>query len=141
MEKETSAISAHRKSIASATAGDKAGWLALFRDDAMVRDPVGRSPHDPDGVGFRGSARIEEFWDIMIGPGDLNIVPHKRYPCGDDVVAVSMTACNIRDGVKTYVEMIGVYEVDEAGLIRTLSVYWDAEALMERYERALRQRK
>jgi steroid delta-isomerase len=132
MEKETPAIAAHKQSIANAMAGNKEAWLALFADDAVVHDPVGKSPHDPEGRGFAGRERISEFWDMMIGPGDLNIVPHKRYPCGDDVVAVAMTATNKMGDLKTYIEMVATYEVNAEGKLQTLKVYWDADALMAR---------
>ena len=131
MEKDTRAIAAHKQSIANAQAGNKEAWLALFADDAVVHDPVGKSPHDPEGLGFAGRERIAEFWDMMIGPGDLTIVPHKRYPCGEDVVAVAMTAVNAIGGFKTYIEMIAAYELNDEGRISSLKVYWDVDALQE----------
>ena len=131
MEKDTRAIAAHKQSIANAQAGNKEAWLALFADDAVVHDPVGKSPHDPEGLGFAGSQRIADFWDMMIGPGDLTIVPHKRYPCGDDIVAVAMTAVNAIGGFKTYIEMVATYQVNDAGKIESLKVYWDVDALQE----------
>jgi steroid Delta-isomerase len=137
-EKDTRAIRAHKASIANAMAGNKEAWLALFAEDAVVHDPVGKSPHDPEGTGFRGSARIAEFWDMMIGPGDLTIIPHKRYACGEDVVAVAMTAANNIGGMKTYIEMIATYEVNEAGRVTSLKVYWDVDALTEQLPPELR---
>jgi len=131
MDKDTRAIRAHKASIANAMAGNKEEWLSLFAEDAVVHDPVGKSPHDPEGAGFRGKARISEFWDTMIGPGNLTIIPHKRYPCGEDVVAVAMTAANNIAGLKTYIEMIATYEVNEAGQLQTLKVYWDVDALTD----------
>lgn len=131
MDKDTPAIRAHKASIANAMAGNKEDWLALFADDAVVHDPVGKSPHDPEGAGFRGRERISEFWDTMIGPGNLTIIPHKRYPCGEDVVAVAMTAANNIGGLKTYIEMIATYEVNEAGKLQCLKVYWDVDALAD----------
>ena len=131
MEKNTRAIAANKESIANAMAGNKEGWLSLFAEDAVVRDPVGRSPHDQEGQGFHGKERIAEFWDAMIGPGDLTIVPHKRYPCGEDVVAVAMTATNQIGGLKTFIEMVGIYEVNKAGKVVSLNVYWDSDALSE----------
>lgn len=38
------------------SAGDKAGWLALYDDDATVEDPVGSDVH-------RGHDEIGAFWD------------------------------------------------------------------------------
>ena len=132
MDKNTKAIAAHKHSIANAMAGNKEGWLAMFADDAVVHDPVGVSAHDPSGEGFRGKERISEFWDMMIGPGNLTIVPHKRFPCGDNIVAVAMTATNDIGGMKTYIEMVVTYEVNDEGLLISLNAYWDMDALMNR---------
>lgn len=97
----------------------------------MVYDPVDKSLHDPEGLGFRGAKRISEFWDTMIGPGDLTIVPHKRYACGDDVVAVAITVTNHIDGLKTFIEMVATYEVNSDGRLTTLKVYWDEDSLAD----------
>jgi len=132
VDKNTKAIAAHKHSIANAMAGNKEGWLAMFADDAVVHDPVGISAHDPSGEGFRGKERISEFWDMMIGPGNLTIVPHKRFPCGDNIVAVAMTATNDIGGMKTYIEMVVTYEVNDEGLLISLNAYWDMDALMNR---------
>jgi ketosteroid isomerase-like protein len=123
------AIAAHQNSIAYAMAGEKAKWLALFAADAVVHDPVGPSPHDPEGNGNRGHDELAAFWDKMIGPSNLLFIPHKRIVSGPDAVAVIMTAVNYLQGLKTYIEMIAVYTVDQAGKIVSLNVYWDLAAL------------
>ena len=134
IEKDTPAIRAHKQSIANAMAGNKAAWLSLFAEDAVIHDPVGKSPHDPTGEGFRGAQRREEFWEMMIGPQDLTIVPHKRYPCGEHVVAVAMTIVNNTPGLKIYTEMIATYEVDLEEKISLLKVYWDLDEVMAQLE-------
>lgn len=131
MDKNTPAIAAHKESIAHAMAGNKAQWLEVFADDAVVQDPVGPSPFDPDGNGFKGKQRIAEFWDLMIGPSNLNIVPHKRIACGDNIAAVNMTVTNDMGEMKSVVDMMVIYEVNEVGKLITLKAYWDLEALME----------
>lgn len=131
MDDNTLAIRAHKQSIACAQAGDKAGWLALFAEDAAVFDPVGPATHDPEGKGFIGKARIADFWDIMIGPADLTLVSHKRIACGDHVCACNITSTNQVGGMKTYVEMFVIYEVDPLGKLTSLKAYWDADKVME----------
>jgi steroid delta-isomerase len=131
MTADTLAIRAHKASIANAMAGNKEQWLSLFDPNAVVHDPVGPSDHDPEGSGSRGIAEIAAFWDRMIGPGNLTIIPHKRIPCGDKVVAVIMTAANNVQGIKTYIEMVGVYEVNDAGKLTSLNIYWDVDALAD----------
>ena len=129
MERSNAALEAHKQSIAHTMAGNKEGWVALFADDAVVHDPVGVSPHDPEGRGFRGPEGIAGFWDLMIGPGDLILTPHKRIACGDSHCAVYMTSANYISGFKTSIEMIATYEVNDEGRIQTLKVYWDVESL------------
>jgi len=131
MTTETAAIRAHKNSIRNAMAGNKQAWLALFDDDAVVHDPVGPSDHDPEGRGARGIAEISEFWDRMIGPNNLNIVPHKRISCGETVAAVIMTAASEQAGIKTYIEMVGVYQVNASGKLTSLDIYWDTNSLGE----------
>lgn len=135
MHDDTPAIRAHKRSIANAQAGDKAAWLALFADDAIVYDPVGPSEHDPEGQGFQGKQRIGEFWDLMIGPGDLTVVSHRRIPCGEYVAACDVTAANTIGGLKTAIEMIAIYEVDRAGKITALKAYWDTDRVAEQVAR------
>src|SRR5690606_33867080 len=57
---------ARSASIASMTAveaGDRDGWLALFAPDAVVEDPIGPSPFDPEGKGHHGRDAIAAFYD------------------------------------------------------------------------------
>ena len=131
MDKNTPAIAAHKASIANSMAGNKAQWLEVFADDAVVQDPVGPSPFDPEGNGFKGKQRIAEFWDLMIGPSNLSIVAHKRIACGDNIAAVNMTVTNDMGEMKSVVEMVVIYEVNAAGKLISLKAYWDLEALME----------
>ena len=35
-----------------AVAKDKKNWLALFDKDAIVQDPIGKSPLDPEAVSY-----------------------------------------------------------------------------------------
>ncbi|WP_168160006.1 nuclear transport factor 2 family protein [Steroidobacter denitrificans] len=136
MSTDTLAITAHKNSIANAMAGKKAQWLELFDENAVVHDPVGTSPHDPNGVGFRGKEEIARFWDLMIGKGNLVIAPVKRLPCGENIAAVAMTATNILDELKTYIDMVGIYEVNASGKIISLKVYWDINALRRQLAQA-----
>ena len=125
---ENLALQAHKKSIAYATAGNREGWIGLFADDAVIHDPVGPSPHDPEGAGFRGKAGVAKFWDMMMG-GTLVVVAHKRIPVGERICAVFMTATNV-EPVKSSVEMVSVYESNEAGELISLKTYWDLNQAM-----------
>lgn len=129
--KDTPAMRAHKKSVSFAGLGNKSAWLELFDDSAVVHDPVGPSAHDPEGKGFAGKQRLEEFWDMMIGPGNLLMIPHKRISCGDNTACVYMTAANHIAGIKTYIEMVAIYEVNDAEKITSLKVYWEVDSASE----------
>src|SRR6185369_1775072 len=61
-------LAAVERSPAAAHAHDRAGWIALFTDDACVEYPVGSTPH----CGRRG---IERYYDTFIGPRDVTFHP------------------------------------------------------------------
>ena len=46
------------RSMQAVEAGDRSAWLALFAEDAVVEDPIGPSPFDPEGDGHRGREAI-----------------------------------------------------------------------------------
>ncbi len=120
------AVKANMNSIKYAMEGNREEWLALYRDDAVLRDPVGKSPMDESGLGHVGKEAIAAFFDMTIAPANILITAHKRIPSGGNSCAVPMTAVNdMGNGVKTTVEMIAVYEVDDDGLIKSMSAYWD----------------
>lgn len=121
---ENLAIRANINSVTLAMKGDREGWLALYADDAIVQDPVGKSPFDASGEGHRGKAAIAKFWDTVIGPSRLTINVHKRIPSGDRACAVLQTAINDMGKGKTEVEMIAVYEVNDDGKIVRMSAFW-----------------
>ncbi len=118
------AIKANMQSIALAMKGDREGWLALYADDAVVKDPVGVSPFDATGNGHQGKAGVAKFWDTVIGPSRLTITVHKRIPSGDRACAVHQTAVNDMGKGKTEVDMIAIYQVNDEGKITEMSAYW-----------------
>lgn len=118
------AMQANIQSVTLAMKGDREGWLALYADDAVVKDPVGKSPFDAAGDGHRGKAGIAKFWDTVIGPSKLTINVHKRIPSGTHSCAVHQTAINDMGKGKTEVDMIATYEVNDEGKITAMSAYW-----------------
>lgn len=124
------AIKAHLRSINCAQNGEKESWLALFADDAILHDPVGPSPHDPTGEGFRGKARLEAFWDTMIGPSNTQIVSRKQIASGPHDCACIASATNtLSEDLSITIEMVVAYRVNDAGLITSLRAFWDQETI------------
>ena len=120
------AAKANLNSVTLAMKGDKEGWLALYAADAVVQDPVSVSPFDATGEGHKGKAAITKFCDMVIGPSRLTINVHKRIPSGAKACAVHQTITNdLGKGRKTEVEMIAIYEVNDAGKITRMSAFWN----------------
>ena len=130
-EQDHLAVKANMNSIKYAMAGDKDAWLALYADDAVVQDPVGVSPMDPSGKGHHGKAAIEQFWDTVIGPSNLDIRVDKRWTSGDHCCCVAQVARNtISEDTYSECDMLAVYEVNEAGLITRMAAHWDFDSVM-----------
>ena len=125
------AILANCRSVAFASAGDKSAWLALYADNAVLRDPVGVSLLDPDGLGHRGKAAIATFWDNVIGPANISLTIQQQIISGDRHCAALQQVVNtLPNGEQTTVTMLASYAVDAQGLITEMSAYWDMQALL-----------
>ncbi|MBO3738790.1 nuclear transport factor 2 family protein [Actinoplanes flavus] len=115
-----------RRSQAAAGAKDRAGWLGLFADDAIVEDPVGPSPLCPDGRGHRGAAAIARFYDDVIGLVDgMRFEIERSYLCGDEVADVGSIHITLPGGHSTRVYGVFTYRGDGAGRIAALRAFWE----------------
>jgi len=125
------AVAAHLTSIRAAESGDKATWLGLFADEAWLQDPVGPSPYDPSGEGFRGKAAIEGFWDSVIGPAETCFDSRLRIPSGPDSCACWMVANNQMGEQSIDIDVMVTYQLNAGGEIQSLRAFWDFQGVME----------
>lgn len=128
------AVEANIKSMQYAMTKNKQAWLDLFADNAVVKDPVGKSPLDPEGQGHQGKQSIECFWDQVIANGNVQLTAIKRYISGDKHCAVAIEGKNDMGFMETLIDMLVVYEVNEAGKIVSLSAHWDFNDMMRQIE-------
>ena len=137
MSKKTHlAVEANKKSIQYAMEGNREAWLALYTEDAVVHDPVGKSPMDPSGEGHRGKAAIGKFWDNIIGPAKLEIRADKRWTSGDHCCCVAQVAHNdLGDGNISQCDMLATYDVNEEGLITRMAAHWNFDDMMEQLQK------
>jgi ketosteroid isomerase-like protein len=122
---------ASRRSMEAAARKDKAGWLALYADDALVEDPVGPSPLDPEGHGHRGHDRLSAFWDATIATTerlDFEIV--ESLVSGDEVANVGSVTAYLPGNMRMRTDGIYVYRVDKAGRIISLRTFWEFDRAM-----------
>ena len=125
---ETPARTASIKSMQLSMAGDAKGWLDLFADDAVVQDPYGPSPMDPAGKGHVGKAAIEKFCAAYIKPDTIRFEIRQTLNGNGACVNVGTIFSKGPKGAMAWNEVINIYEVNEAGLIKLLRSYWDFDA-------------
>jgi len=118
-------------SMRAVEAGDRDAWLALFADDAVVQDPIGPSPFDPEGHGHRGRAAIEAFYDTVIAPNDaVRFRIGRSHAAGDEVANVGTISTTLPGGGGTvHTDLVITYRVDGAGKVAALRAYWALDEL------------
>jgi len=107
-----------------AVAKDKKNWLALFDNNALVQDPIGKSPLDPEGNGHKGLAAIEPFYDTVIANGNIEFTIIESIPCGDECANYAQIV-NLIGEVKIETKMIVIYRINSNNKIESLRAFWD----------------
>jgi len=119
------------RSRAAVHAGDRDAWLDLFAPDAVVQDPVGPSPFNPDGTGHHGRVAIAAFYDTVIAPSaavDFDI--EQSFLCGDEVADVGVIRTTLAGGThQAVVRGVYTYRSNGAGKLASLRAFWEFDAL------------
>lgn len=116
-------------SMRAVEAGDRGAWLALFAPDAVVEDPIGVSPMDPEGLGHHGLEAIAAFYDSVIAPNDVRFVIERSHAAGDEVANVGTITTRMPDGSVVHTDLVATYRVDADGLVTALRAYWSIDEL------------
>ena len=111
-----------------AVAKDKKNWLALFDNNALVQDPIGKSPLDPEGNGHKGLAAIEQFYDTVIANGNIEFTIIESIPCGDECANYAQIV-NLIGEVKIETKMIVIYRINSNNKIESLRAFWDYQKM------------
>jgi ketosteroid isomerase-like protein len=119
------------RSRAAVHAKDRDGWLELFAEDAVVQDPIGPSPFDPEGKGHHGRAAIAKFYDEVIASSEaVDFEITQSYLAGDEVADVGIIRTTIAGGThQAVVHVVMTYRTDGAGKIASLRAYWEFDKL------------
>jgi steroid Delta-isomerase len=128
---------AGRRSAEYAMAKNKNAWLALYAEDALLQDPVGVSPLDPDGRGHKGREALSRFWDMAIAPGELTMKVRESYPSGDECANVVTITNKLPSGGAVTTDCVILYRVNGAGLIVSLKAYWEFEKVAAQLQKLL----
>ncbi len=116
--------------MAAVEAHDKAAWLALFADDAVVEDPIGPSMFDPEGTGHRGPEAIAAFYDNVIAANEsITFTIHQSILCGDEAANVGVIRIAFAGGSAVEVDGVYTYRRSPDGKIASLRAYWEPEAI------------
>jgi ketosteroid isomerase-like protein len=120
-----------RRSQAAAGAKDRETWLSLFTPDAVVQDPIGPSPFDPDGNGHRGPAAIAAFYDNVIDQADsIAFEIERSYLCGEEVADVGTIRTTLAGGKHVaVVHGVFTYRGNGAGQLTALRAFWQLDQL------------
>ena len=111
-----------------AVAKDKQNWLDLFADDAIVQDPIGKSPLDPVGDGHKGKEAIEKFYDTVIANGNIEFNILESIPCANECANFAQIV-NVVGDVKIETQMIVIYRVNSNDKIVSLRAFWDYQKM------------
>ena len=113
-----------------AVAKDKESWLALFDKDALVQDPIGKSPLDPEGNGHKGLAAIEKFYDTVIANGNIEFTIVESIPCANECANYAQIV-NIVGDIKIETKMIVIYRINSNNKIESLRAFWSYQKMEE----------
>ncbi|HZR53299.1 MAG TPA: nuclear transport factor 2 family protein [Streptosporangiaceae bacterium] len=120
-----------RRSQAAAGAKDRETWLSLFTPDAVVADPIGPSPFDPDGTGHHGTTAIEAFYDNVIDQAErIDFEIEHSYLCGDEVADVGTIRTTLAGGTHVaVVHGVFTYRGNGNGQLTALRAYWQLDSV------------
>ena len=116
-----------------AVAKDKENWLALFDEDAIIQDPIGKSPLDPEGNGHKGIVAIEKFYDTVIANGNIEFNILESIPCADECANYAEIV-NVLGELRIETKMIVIYRVNSNDKIVSLRAFWDYQNMERQLE-------
>ena len=103
-------------------------WLDLFAEDAVVQDPVGPSPFDPDGKGHQGKAAIAAFYDQFISKANVSFDYPRSYAAGDECAFIGVVYADLPGAPPSQgSEGVFIYKVNDEGRLVSLRAFWEHE--------------
>jgi steroid delta-isomerase len=124
------AAAAARAAMAAVTAGDRDAWLSCYADDAVLYDPVGGSPLDPDGAGVRGRAALGHFWEQAVAPHRIRFDVTAVHAAGDEAAVVATVTTRFPHGAVVGHDGVFVYTIGDDERIVSLRGYWDVQRFL-----------
>lgn len=109
------------RSPACVAAHDRAGWLALFSEDAFIEDPVGSTP------AAKADGMLGRFYDTFIAPHEIRFVIRRDHYLGNEVFRDAVIKTRIRPGVEVEVAAYLLYQIADSGgalQVRRMAAHW-----------------
>ncbi len=131
MTDEHPARTAGKKSMSAAESKNKEAWLSAYADDAVVEDPVGPGPYDPEGKGQRGKEALSVFWDNAIAPNTIKFDIRDSFACANEVANVGTINLTFPNGGTAKCDGVFVYRVNDEGKIVSLRAFWEVDRMMK----------
>ncbi|WP_170319469.1 nuclear transport factor 2 family protein [Polyangium spumosum] len=108
-------------------AHDKAGWVGLFADGAVVEDPVGGPPARKGADGRDGDDELGRFYDVYIAPNDIRFEVLADVVQGLTVVRDVNIETRTPNGARVELPAYLIYELGEvSGALRVkrMRAFW-----------------
>jgi steroid Delta-isomerase len=116
--------------MAAVEGRDRAAWLALFAEDAVVEDPIGPSAFDPEGMGHRGLEAIAAFYDKVIATNEsIKFTIHRSILCGEEAANVGVIRITFAGGSAVEVDGVYTYRRSPDGKIASLRAFWEPDSV------------
>ena len=105
---------------------NREAWLDCFTPGAVLRDPVGGSPLDPNGEGLVGRDALGRFWDAVVADAErVRFEVREEHASGRSVARVATVVIDRKDAAAIRYDGVFVYDLNEEGLIDRLSGYFE----------------
>lgn len=128
MSGEHPAMVAARSSWSCVQRRAKEEWLELMAEDVVIEDPIGVSPIDPTGQGFRGRQAARAFWEKNVAATEsIAITAHESFAAGNESAHVLTLTTRFPNGVRMTVHGVFTYAVNDEGKLRALRGYWQLD--------------
>jgi steroid Delta-isomerase len=131
MSSSSPAADAALSAMSAVGRGDRAAWLACYAEDAVLHDPVGGSPLDPEGLGLRGVAAREQLWDLTIAPNDVRFDVSAVHTGANEAAVVATVTIRFATGREATYDGVFVYRVRDDGRIESVRSYFDLQRVMD----------
>ncbi len=115
---------------------DKEKWLSCFADDAIIEDPRGEAPFDPEEHGYSGKEAISAYWDANIANHTLEVDVKESYDAGKEIVYVESMHITgekgsvMGEGASIILDCVTTYKINDDGKLVSLRILWELEKAM-----------